>query len=284
MLLEKKLDYQLQVPIPVCVICKHINMHTSHSYSLFFLSPGVFGCFSLRRVASKRALLILVCFTSLLVITERGYFGSAPDNIRLIGNGVLNSVLSTKYNFSSTSYKTSSLTYDSHGHANDLTETISNLTHIFFDSEAPDKTKNISLNETSGEQIFPYEYLINERGFCSRNQSDLYIINIVGTAPWEFMARARIRRLWGNTRWQNMTGFRTLFFLGEVSDPDLMKSVKEESDSHSDIVQFNFLDTYDNLTLKTLCCLHWLHHYCPSPAWVLKSDVDVVVNIFELSR
>lgn len=160
---------------------------------------------------------------------------------------------------------------------------LSTTNHINEMQDSAYNTKMSKSNSSSISDDFPFRYLINEPKFCTNNEH-LYIINVVGTAPWEVMARSRIRRLWGNKMWLNMTGFRTVFLLGEVSDLQLMDDVRKESNRYQDIIQFSFLDTYENLTLKTLCGLHWINTFCPMPAWVLKSDSDVLVNIFELSR
>lgn len=130
---------------------------------------------------------------------------------------------------------------------------------------------------------FPYKYLINEPDLCSTT-TNLYIINLVGVGPGEEEDRNRIRKLWGNTHWFNMTGFRTVFVLGVSSSSEQMERVYRESERYRDIIQFDFKDSYHNLTLKTLCGMHWVRNYCKSPTWVLKSDVDVLINIFELTK
>ncbi|XP_064115086.1 beta-1,3-galactosyltransferase 1-like isoform X2 [Macrobrachium nipponense] len=139
------------------------------------------------------------------------------------------------------------------------------------------------LKVTTADEDFPYSYVISEPNYCS-NRSDLYIINIVGTAPWEFKARNRIRRLWANETYRNLTGFSTVFFIGQISDETIMNDVKTESDKYRDVILLDVLDSYTNLTLKTLALFHWVDRYCPNPVWVLKSDADVFVNTFALSR
>nr|XP_027217777.1 beta-1,3-galactosyltransferase 5-like [Penaeus vannamei] len=128
---------------------------------------------------------------------------------------------------------------------------------------------------------FPFEFLINEPEFC-RSKEDLDVINFVGVAPWEKSARERIRRLWGNSTWRSVSGFSTVFLVGTTEEEGVMEAVQKESQVFRDIIQVSFRDTYDNLTLKTLSGFHWVDRYCPNPTWVLKSDADVVVNVFEL--
>lgn len=130
---------------------------------------------------------------------------------------------------------------------------------------------------------FPFEYLINEPEFCGSKEG-LDILNFVGVAPWEVRARERIRRLWGNSTWRSVSGFSTVFLLGTTDDQGVMEAVQKESQMFRDIIQVSFRDTYDNLTLKTLSGFHWVDRFCTNPTWVLKSDADVVINIFELKE
>lgn len=129
----------------------------------------------------------------------------------------------------------------------------------------------------------PHRYLINEPHLCFTFHN-LYIINLVPTAPQDHQNRTLIRRLWGNETWTHGTGFKTVFLLGETPDAHVMAAVREESDTYHDIIQFSFLDSYNNLTVKILSGLHWVENFCPTPIWVLKSDTDVLVNVFLLTR
>ena len=52
---------------------------------------------------------------------------------------------------------------------------------------------------------------------------------------------------------------------------------------HSDIVVFDFEDTYRNLTLKTLTSLHWAVNTFNTP-FILKIDDDMVANVKEIIR
>lgn len=58
----------------------------------------------------------------------------------------------------------------------------------------------------------------------------------------------------------------------------------DENKLHNDIVQENFLDTYKNLTLKTIMGLKWVSDYCGNASYAMKIDDDVVVNPFFLLK
>ena len=56
------------------------------------------------------------------------------------------------------------------------------------------------------------------------------------------------------------------------------ENVIAESKITDDIVVENFLDTYSNLTLKSIFMLKWLNDRCSNAKFVLKVDDDVFVN------
>lgn len=72
---------------------------------------------------------------------------------------------------------------------------------------------------------------------------------------------------------------KVLFLLGSPPDSNLQKNIDVESRTHGDIVQHNYLDTYKNLTIKSIVGLKWADRYCPNAKHVLKVDDDVIVNI-----
>ena len=54
--------------------------------------------------------------------------------------------------------------------------------------------------------------------------------------------------------------------------------IEAENAQYHDIVRANFVDSYDNLTLKRLAMLNWVSTFCPRAKYLLKSDDDVYVN------
>lgn len=59
---------------------------------------------------------------------------------------------------------------------------------------------------------------------------------------------------------------KVLFLLGEVSKSDisndLQTNINYESDTNGDIIQESFLDSYNNLTLKSILMLKWVKNNC----------------------
>jgi hypothetical protein len=55
--------------------------------------------------------------------------------------------------------------------------------------------------------------------------------------------------------------------------------VKQEDADFGDIIQFNFCESYRNLTLKTLMGFKWATEFCSNAHFIMKTDDDVYVNI-----
>ncbi|NXH50422.1 B3GT5 galactosyltransferase, partial [Dicaeum eximium] len=60
---------------------------------------------------------------------------------------------------------------------------------------------------------------------------------------------------------------------------ELRAVLQEEDELHGDLLQQDFLDTYNNLTLKTLMGLEWVSRFCPNASYVMKADSDVFLNL-----
>jgi len=101
--------------------------------------------------------------------------------------------------------------------------------------------------------------------------------------------RAAIRSTWGEAvqtgSWPNerrnrsCAGLRLAFVLGLHRDPGLNDLVTEELFRHGDIVQGDFADSYQNMTLKSLFGLKVADQRCPGVRYLLKTDDDMIVNL-----
>lgn len=77
-------------------------------------------------------------------------------------------------------------------------------------------------------------------------------------------------------------GATARFFIGggENIRYDLLLS---EMRNHDDIVYFNLLDAYSNLTLKVAAMMQWQQRRCSDAAHLLKLGQDVMVHLPRLS-
>jgi hypothetical protein len=124
-----------------------------------------------------------------------------------------------------------------------------------------------------------YIYIINPKESICKNKN-LTLLAFVLTRRDNFIQRETIRTTWSNkTLFSQM---RVIFMIGSSNDTELDKKIENESKLNGDIVQESFLDTYLNLTLKTIQGIKWVSNYCSNAKYILKVDDDVFVNSFSL--
>ncbi|XP_052777758.1 beta-1,3-galactosyltransferase 5-like [Mya arenaria] len=72
--------------------------------------------------------------------------------------------------------------------------------------------------------------------------------------------------------------------LGLTNNATAQNDLKDESDVYHDIVQYEFVDSYKNLTIKTILGFQHAVKYCPKAKFILKVDSDVYVNVPAISH
>lgn len=123
-----------------------------------------------------------------------------------------------------------------------------------------------------------YRYLLNQPSVC-RTRSP-FLVLLVPVAPWEEEVRGVVRRTWGAAGEDRLT----LFFVGLSPGGHAQRLLEEENRAHADIIQMDFWDSYQNLTIKTMMMMSWVSVYCPSASYAMKVDADIFVNVFLLVR
>jgi hypothetical protein len=58
--------------------------------------------------------------------------------------------------------------------------------------------------------------------------------------------------------------------------------IHAESHRYGDLVQTDYLDTYRNLTFKAISWMKWVDEHCKGIENLVKSDDDIVVDVFRL--
>uniref|UniRef100_A0A8D0F928 Hexosyltransferase n=1 Tax=Strix occidentalis caurina TaxID=311401 RepID=A0A8D0F928_STROC len=69
-----------------------------------------------------------------------------------------------------------------------------------------------------------------------------------------------------------------------IEDNAAALSVEDESILYGDIIRQDFMDTYDNLTLKTIMAFRWVTEFCPNAKFLMKTDADVFINTANLVK
>nr|XP_048687434.1 beta-1,3-galactosyltransferase 2-like [Caretta caretta] len=134
--------------------------------------------------------------------------------------------------------------------------------------------------------VYPYGYrfLLNEPDKCRERAP--FLVLLVATEPKDIMVRNAIRQTWGNESAVPGVSMVRIFLTGvhpRYGSP-LQRLLEEESALHRDIIQQDFLDTYNNLTLKTLMGMEWVSRHCSNASYVMKADSDIFLNVGFLVR
>ncbi|XP_069069339.1 UDP-GalNAc:beta-1,3-N-acetylgalactosaminyltransferase 1-like [Pleurodeles waltl] len=107
-----------------------------------------------------------------------------------------------------------------------------------------------------------------------------FLVILVTSRPKDALARHTIRLTWGSVNMWLGHHVKTLFLLGQAPTGDTKTEtlIEEESKLNGDIIQQNFLDTYRNLTLKTIMAFQWVSEFCSNATYIMKADSDVFIN------
>ncbi|XP_030433389.1 beta-1,3-galactosyltransferase 5 isoform X1 [Gopherus evgoodei] len=117
---------------------------------------------------------------------------------------------------------------------------------------------------------------------CSKTPT--FLVLLVTSSHGQNKARMAIRQTWGKHRLVAGNRIVTYFLLGTTMNQNDQTGIIAESQKYRDIIQKDFIDTYYNLTLKTMMGIEWVHKFCHQSRFVMKTDSDMFVNIFYLTE
>lgn len=149
----------------------------------------------------------------------------------------------------------------------------------------PSEAPTAPPNGTEYHLAYPrnYRFIIDNTGACKSRT--LFLVLMVPVAPHNLEAREAIRQTWGAQGLVQGEEVLTLFMLG-ITEGDqaerVQEEVRQENEKHGDLIQSNFLDSYLNLTIKTMVVMEWLSTRCSTATYGMKVDSDMFVNIDNL--
>uniref|UniRef100_A0A8C5P8R0 Hexosyltransferase n=1 Tax=Leptobrachium leishanense TaxID=445787 RepID=A0A8C5P8R0_9ANUR len=126
---------------------------------------------------------------------------------------------------------------------------------------------------------YPYKFIINQPKKCS-NRNPFLVLLVISESN-DVDSRIAIRNTWGNESNYRSVDIVTVFLvaISSVTSVPVQKMLEEESATYGDVIQQDFLDTYYNLTLKTLMGMEWVLKFCPNASYVMKIDKDMFLNV-----
>ncbi|KAK7140988.1 hypothetical protein R3I93_015209 [Phoxinus phoxinus] len=110
-----------------------------------------------------------------------------------------------------------------------------------------------------------------------------WLLLAIKTQSADFVNRKAIRGTWGRSgRIKSRDGrqrlVRRVFLLGTSKDLHIEEELQLESDKYGDILQWEFMDTFFNLTLKDVLFWDWFPRRCPHARFIFKGDTDIFVR------
>lgn len=117
-------------------------------------------------------------------------------------------------------------------------------------------------------------------------QNDLFLLLAVKSTAIQVDRRSALRNTWGKKGYVQGKNVKLLFLVGKSSDTiqgyPLQQVLEWESRQFGDILQWDFDDSFFNLTLKEIHFLKWFSLECRWAHYVFKGDDDVFVHTSNL--
>ncbi|KAL4828822.1 hypothetical protein H8958_017257 [Nasalis larvatus] len=116
----------------------------------------------------------------------------------------------------------------------------------------------------------------------SKCAQPVFLLLVIKSSPTNYERRELLRRTWGRERKVRGLQLRLLFLVGTAPDPHQARKVnwllQLEAQTHGDILQWDFHDSFFNLTLKQVLFLQWQETRCTNASFVLNGDDDVFAH------
>lgn len=118
-------------------------------------------------------------------------------------------------------------------------------------------------------------------------ENDVFLLMVVKSLCASRERRSAVRQTWGNVTWAKHelgVRIRLMFLLGRCENQELQEQIHREDELNSDILQWNFFDSFRNLTLKDCLYLQWFARNCRNVPYIFKGDDDVFVNTMNIVK
>ncbi|XP_034537131.1 N-acetyllactosaminide beta-1,3-N-acetylglucosaminyltransferase 2 [Notolabrus celidotus] len=143
----------------------------------------------------------------------------------------------------------------------------------------PDRFKDFLLYM----QCRSYPLTVDQPNICK--EPPFLLLAVKSLVP-HFDRRQAIRESWGRAGVIANKTVVTIFLLGNATagdhHPDLSGMLQYESVSYKDIIQWDYRDSFFNLTVKEVLFLDWIQTRCSGARFIFKGDDDVFVNTYRI--
>jgi hypothetical protein len=135
------------------------------------------------------------------------------------------------------------------------------------------------------DHVFRYKPIKSPTNPCP---SDTFAIILIFVHPDNLKRRQTLRKIMNpdsyinsthGKSWHVLKRCKTLFLLAQGS---ARHGIQEEIDTYNDIILYPFVDSYHNLTMKTLASLQFINAHCMHASYWIKLDSDTFLNLPKL--
>ena len=129
---------------------------------------------------------------------------------------------------------------------------------------------------------FPLLLDVPDKCGGAERSKDVFLLLVIKSSPENYERREVLRKTWGEERLETGKQIRRMFLVGTAGSgferQRLNRMLKLEQHGHRDIVQWDFHDSFFNLTLKQVLFLEWMDRNCPHVHFLLNGDDDIFAN------
>ncbi|XP_045905817.1 N-acetyllactosaminide beta-1,3-N-acetylglucosaminyltransferase 3-like [Micropterus dolomieu] len=129
---------------------------------------------------------------------------------------------------------------------------------------------------------FPMLLDIPDKCGGADKSAEVFLLLVIKSSPENYDRREVLRKTWAKERLHNGVWIRRIFISGTTETgfekERLNKLLELEQQEYNDILQWDFSDTFYNLTLKQILFLEWMERNCPNARFLLNGDDDVFAN------
>ena len=119
---------------------------------------------------------------------------------------------------------------------------------------------------------------------CNSEQPVLLVL--IHSARDNFGRRNVIRNTWGGVKKYRSWTVACVFLIGAQppsEDLSVSQFLENEHNLEEDLaLKSTFIDSYRNMTSKHISSYEWAITFCPSASYVIKTDDDVIIDVFKL--
>ena len=112
--------------------------------------------------------------------------------------------------------------------------------------------------------------------------SDIFLLLVIKSPPENYERRQVLRETWAEERKHNGAWIRRVFISGtsgaNLQKQRMNKLMEVENRNYGDILQWDFEESFLNLTLKQVLFLEWLEDRCPRAHFLLNGDDDIFAH------